>query len=335
MHDRTVAALARAQRNAAGRSLLRRIAGPLPQDPVELFGLKFPNRLGVAAGFDKEVQVTEGLALLGFGHIEVGTVTPQRQDGNPKPRVFRLPQDRAIINRMGFPSSGMAAAHKRLKAAAAEERSYIIGVSLGKQKETHLSQASADYVQVMRAVYPYADYLAVNISSPNTPELRDLQGVKYLGDLLGILTAENDRLAAEMDIARRPMLVKIAPDLSGSDLMDILQAVFDHEIDGIIATNTTISRGGLSDPQCAQPGGLSGQPLAQRSLEIITAIAHETAGRLPIIGVGGIQTADDVRARFDAGAALVQIYTALIYEGPTLPGRLLRELALSGEAVEV
>ena len=335
VHDRTIAALALAQTNGLGRSLLRHIAGPLPQQPVKLFGLTFPNCLGVAAGFDKEAQATDGLALLGFGHIEVGTITPRPQAGNEKPRVFRLVQDDAIINRMGFPSDGMEIAQEHLRTLAANKRTYIIGASLGKQKETPLAQAAADYIHVMRAVFPYADYLAVNISSPNTPELRALQGEKYLGDLLGTLTAENRRLAAELHRSPRPILVKIAPDLSQSELMAILQVALEKEMDGIIATNTTITRNDLADENHDQTGGLSGKPLAARSLEVITTIARETNSRLPIVGVGGIRTPDDVLARLDAGASLVQIYTALVYDGPGLPGRLLRELATANTAVEV
>jgi dihydroorotate dehydrogenase len=335
VHDRTVDALAVAQNLAVGRSILRSIAGPLPEQPVRLFGLTFPNCLGVAAGFDKEVQATDGLAMLGFGHIEVGTITPRPQTGNEKPRIFRLVEDEAIINRMGFPSSGMRIARDHLKALATNERAYIIGASLGKQKETPLAQAAGDYIQVMRAVFPFADYLAINISSPNTPELRALQGEKYLGDLIGALTAENRRLATNLDKTPRPILVKIAPDLSHPELLSILQIALDIEIDGIIATNTTIERNNLSGANRDQAGGLSGRPLADRSLEVISAIARETDGRLPIIGVGGIRTADDVRSRLDAGASLVQIYTALVYEGPGLPGRLLRQLAESNGGVEV
>ena len=326
-HERTIAALARAQRNAAGRAFLRRLAGDLPQQPVDLFGLTFPNVLGVAAGFDKNIQVVDGLGLLGFGHIEVGTVTPQPQAGNPRPRVFRLVEDGAIINRMGFPSDGMDAARERLAALQTADRPYVLGISLGKQKETSLIQAANDYVAVLHAVYPHAGYLAVNISSPNTPELRDLQGRAYLGDLLGTLTAASMAQATAMGIAPRPLLVKIAPDLSRQELDDILQVALDHNIAGIIATNTTIGRDGLRDPNREQVGGLSGQPLGDRSLEIIRVIARATNGTLPIIGVGGIRTADDVRRRLDAGASLIQIYTAMVYEGPGLAGRILRELS--------
>jgi dihydroorotate dehydrogenase len=326
-HERTLDALALAQSMAPGQALLRHIAGELPHKPVRFCGLTFPNVLGIAAGFDKDIRVAPGLALLGFGHIEVGTVTPQPQAGNPRPRIFRLPADEALINRMGFPSGGMDAAQRRLQALAEAKRDTIIGVSLGKQKETPLTEAAADYVGVMRAVYPYADYLAVNISSPNTPELRALQGKAYIGQLLRTLVEENAALAAEHGrLTGRPLLVKIAPDLSRSELQDVLQAALDSGIDGIIATNTTLSRAGLSEPNREETGGMSGRPLAELSLEMIATISAETAGKLPIIGVGGIRTAADVQARLDAGAALVQIYTALIYQGPGIAGHILRSL---------
>jgi dihydroorotate dehydrogenase len=326
-HDRTISALAQTQNHTFGRSILQRIAGSIPSQPVNLFGLTFPNCLGVAAGFDKEVRVISGLALLGFGHIEAGTITPQPQSGNERPRIFRLPEDEALINRMGFPSSGMSEARQRLKALSKTKRNHIIGVSLGKQKATPLSQAVDDYIRVLQTVFPFTDYLAVNISSPNTPELRELQGEKYLGDLLSALTAENKLQASKLHIKPRPLLVKIAPDLSDAELSSILQVTLDNEIDGIIATNTTIGRTGLKSRQGDQAGGLSGKPLAARSLKVISAIDRETNGQLPIIGVGGIFTADDVRARLDAGASLVQIYTALVYKGPGIAGHILRELS--------
>ncbi|MFN2134840.1 MAG: quinone-dependent dihydroorotate dehydrogenase [Candidatus Promineifilaceae bacterium] len=334
-HDGTIAALARAQAVGPGRAILRQIAGRVPHKPRKLFGLEFPNVLGVAAGFDKEGEVAEGLALLGFGHIEVGTITPQPQEGNPRPRIFRLPEDQAIINRMGFPSSGMEAAAGRLRSLARIPRSYVVGVSLGKQKETPLILAANDYVQVMKAVFPYADYLAINVSSPNTPELRRLQSRAYLSDLLGALASENKRLAAEQHIKPRPLLVKIAPDLHNTELNDILQAALDNELSGIIATNTTVSRPALNSELKEESGGLSGKPLGDRSLQVIDLIARETGGSLPIMGVGGIATADDVRARLDAGASLVQLYTALIYEGPGLAGRILRELAADQPQAQV
>ena len=324
VHERTLSLLAWAQQSAIGRAGLRLLAGPLPMQPVELFGLHFPNVLGMAAGFDKEVRVAEGLAMLGFGHVEVGTLTPRPQLGNPRPRIFRLTADDALINRMGFPNGGVTTAVNHLKNH--QNRSFVLGVSLGKQKETPLAEATADYITVMQAVYAYADYLAVNISSPNTPGLRVLQGGNYLSHLLAGLQAENGRLAQVHGMVERPLLVKIAPDLTWPELDEILTAVQDNQISGIIATNTTTSRVGLMDTNQEEQGGLSGPPLNQRSTEIITHIQRQMNGRLPIIGVGGVKTAADVQAKLDAGASLVQLYTSLIYEGPQLPGRILRRL---------
>jgi dihydroorotate dehydrogenase len=324
-HEEALALLEWAQRSPVGRAALRLVAGPLPQRPISLFGLTFPNALGVAAGFDKDARVAAALALLGFGHVEVGTLTPQPQAGNPRPRVFRLPADGALINRMGFPNEGVAAAVPRLRALAAVRRDFVLGVSVGKQKETPLAAAAADYTAVMRAVYPYADYLAVNISSPNTPGLRELQGGQYLDGLLASLQAENGLLAAQHGVRRRPLLVKIAPDLTWPELDGVLTAVLDNGIDGLIATNTTVSRAGVSDWR-AEAGGLSGRPLAARSNEVIAYVWRQTGGRLPVIGVGGVQTADDVHAKLDAGAALAQLYTGLVYEGPGVAGRILRGL---------
>ena len=324
VHERTLALLAWAQGSAVGRAGLRLLAGPLLQQPVELFSLYFPNVLGMAAGFDKEIRVAEGLALLGFGHVEVGTLTPRPQVGNPRPRIFRLKADEALINRMGFPNEGVMTAVANLQQL--KTRPFILGVSLGKQKETPLAEAAQDYMTVMQAVYAYADYLAVNISSPNTPGLRELQGGNYLAHLLAVLQAENGRLAEELGVSKRPLLVKIAPDLTWSELDEILTAVQDNSISGIIATNTTLNREGLTDMNREEAGGLSGRPLSQRSTEIIAHIWRQTNGRLPIIGVGGVQTAVDAQAKLDAGASLVQLYTSLIYEGPRLPGNILRNL---------
>jgi dihydroorotate dehydrogenase len=327
-HERTLTALSLAQGTSPGRSLLRQIAGNLSSRPIHLGPLEFPNVLGVAAGFDKDARVVEGLAQLGFGHIEVGTLTPRPQTGNSRPRIFRLPSDQALINRMGFPNSGVAAAVPRLRALAAKERSYVLGVSLGKQKETPLEEAASDYVAVMRAVYTYADYLAVNISSPNTPGLRELQGGRYLEHLLDILVAENQALARQANLAPRPLWVKIAPDLEWRELDEILATLLSAGVDGIIATNTTLSREGLTDLNLKESGGLSGRPLRQRSTDVIQYIHRHSEGKLPIIGVGGVSTADDIREKLAAGAALVQLYTGLIYGGPGLPGRLLRALTL-------
>ncbi len=326
-HERTLAALERAQSSVLGRTLLHRISGEVPREPVKLWGLTFPNLLGVAAGYDKDARVPAGLALLGFGHVEVGTLTPWPQLGNERPRVFRLPADRAIINRMGFPNGGMVGATQRLRKLAAGSRNFVLGVSLGKQKQTRLTEAFADYATVMRSVYRFADYLVVNISSPNTPELRKLQSREFVSDLLGQLAAENRNLGFVHRLPRRPLLVKVAPDLTFAEMDDILRAAVDRGIDGIVATNTTIQRENLKDRHQAEAGGLSGAPLAEASNGIIRHISRQTGGTLPIIGVGGVFTSRDVLNKIEAGATLVQVYTGLVYEGPAMAGRILRELA--------
>ena len=334
-HDLTLSALALAQRWSAGRAILRRLAGDIPQDGVQLFGLNFPNILGVAAGFDKSVRVAPGLAKLGFGHIETGTITPRPQTGNPKPRVFRLLQDEALINRMGFPNIGADAAVARLRDLAEVDRQYVLGVSIGKQKDTALADAVIDYVTVLHATYMYADYLAVNINSPNTPELRKLQGSRYLADLLSALMSESRILAQKHGIAKRPLLIKIAPDLDWGELDGILQIALDQGIDGIIATNTTVGWAGLQGANRSERGGLSGVPLSLQSTKIIRYIAQHTNGMMPIIGVGGIRSAADVQAKIDAGASLVQLYTGLVYQGPGLAGRILRSLTKSANVANL
>ncbi len=326
VHDRTLLALRLAQRTRLGRAVLRLIAGPIPQRPLQVFGLTFPNELGLAAGFDKDAYGARGLGLLGFGHVEVGTLTPRPQEGNPRPRIFRLPEDGALINRMGFPNRGAISAVARLHALQRQKGEMIVGVSLGKQKATPLADAALDYMQVMRAVYKYADYLAVNISSPNTAGLRELQGGEYLHNLLHTLRVENGVLARRFGVRQRPLLVKIAPDLTWAELDTILGCILAQQIDGIIATNTTLSRLNLQSPQQVESGGLSGRPLRDPSNAIIRYIAQHTNNSLPIIGVGGVRTPADLQAKLDAGATLVQLYTGLIYEGPTLPGHLLRNL---------
>ncbi|MBI1290530.1 quinone-dependent dihydroorotate dehydrogenase [bacterium] len=327
-HDLTARGMSLAQALPPGRAILRALAGTLPDRPVRFCGVDFPNPIGVAAGFDKEVRVAAGMGLLGFGHVEVGTLTPRPQPGNPKPRVFRLPGDGAVINRMGFPNPGIDAVLGRLAALSAQpNRRFRIGVSLGKQKETPLAEAAGDYRQVMAKAWGHADYLAVNISSPNTPGLRELQGGRYLGELLRELREANDELSVRnAHRSRPPLLVKIAPDLSDAELDEILANALDARVDGMIATNTTLSREGISDPRGSETGGLSGRPLTQRSTAMIARIHKMTEGRLPLIAVGGVFTADDVRAKLDAGAQLVQIYTGLIYEGPGMAGRILRSL---------
>lgn len=324
VHDLTISALALAQGSAAGRRLLRQIRGPVPGQPVVVSGLHFPNVLGVAAGFDKEAQVAPGLAALGFGHVEVGTLTPYPQPGNPRPRIFRLPADRALINRMGFPNRGVAAALHHLRRLP-HPRDYVVGVSIGKQKETPLEDAARDYVALMDAVYPFADYLALNISSPNTPGLRALQGERYLAALLQTLMQRRAQLA-EAHHALRPLWLKVAPDLAPDELEQIVAAALSAGVEAIIATNTTVARPPLSSPQRDESGGLSGAPLAPLSLALLQRLRALAGPDLPLVSVGGLFSAADVAQRLAAGASLVQLYTGLVYEGPQVAGRILRAL---------
>ncbi len=325
-HHLGVRGLALAQGPAAGRAVLRAIAGWVPPGPVEFCGLKFPNVLGVAAGFDKNAEVAPGLWELGFGHVEVGTLTPRPQAGNPRPRVFRLPADRAIINRMGFPNCGVQQALARLSRFHRGRGGRILGVSIGKQKETPLPRAAGDYIHVMRRVHPHCDYMAVNISSPNTPGLRELQGDAYLRGLLGALVRENGRLADRAG-RRPPLLVKIAPDMRRAELCRLLDACIEARIDGVIATNTTLSRPPLRSPGAGEAGGLSGRPLRRRSTGVIRAIRAHAGDALPVIGVGGVLSARDATEKLEAGASLVQVYTGLVLGGPGWAGDLLRELS--------
>ncbi len=326
-HHQTIRALELAQASAPGRFFLRQIAGEIPVEPIVVAGLTFPNILGVAAGFDKDVRVAAGLASLGFGHVEVGTLTPRPQRGNPRPRIFRLPADGALINRMGFPNCGVLEAKPRLQRLAAQPRDYILGISVGKQKETPLVEAIDDYLEVMTHIYEFADYLAINISSPNTPGLRELQGEAYISQLLESLQIEGTRLARQKGVIPRPLFLKISPDLTPEELKIILQAALTFKISGMIATNTTTGREGLGGRERHQTGGLSGRPLAERSTEIIRQVRRFCGPDLVIIGVGGVQTPSDLREKIGAGATLVQIYTALVYEGPGVAGRLLRRRA--------
>lgn len=293
-------------------------------EPVEAFGLTFPNRVGLAAGYDKDGQGWRGLAALGFGHIEVGTVTPQPQPGNPKPRVFRVVDRRSLINRMGFPGKGAAYVASRLRGP----RPYgvVVGVNIGKQKQTALKDAADDYEMLMETFAPLADYLAVNISSPNTPGLRQLQDAAFLGALLGRLAARQAALADRSGV-RTPVLVKLAPDLDDDQLRTAVDAVVASGLDGIIATNTTVSREPVAGhPAAAEEGGLSGAALSEISTRVVAAICDHLGGALPVIGVGGIMGPDDARDKLDAGATLVQLYTGLVYEGPGLVKRILQGL---------
>jgi dihydroorotate dehydrogenase len=292
---------------------------------VQAFGLAFRNPVGLAGGYDKDGLGWRGLACLGFGHVEIGTVTPLAQEGNPKPRVFRLVEDQALINRMGFPGRGAEFVTRQL--AKSRPPGLIIGVNLGKNMNTPLEEAEKDYLKLMRGFVGLGDYLAINVSSPNTVGLRRLQAREELENLLAALAQERRALLLDQRIQKPiPLLVKIAPDLSSEELDDALKAILDNGIDGIIATNTTLQRHGLVSSLAREMGGLSGAPLFSRSLEMVSQISQRTQGRLPIIGVGGIASASSARAMLDAGATLVQVYSGLIYSGPGLVKQILSGL---------
>lgn len=294
-----------------------------PKSLVEVFGLTFPNQVGLAAGYDKDGRSWRGLACLGFGHIEVGTVTPLPQAGNPSPRIFRLPEDRALINRMGFPNRG--AQYLSHQVRRRKPGGPMLGVNLGMNRGTPLESAHLDYLSLMRIFAPYADYLAINVSSPNTAGLRRLQARELLENLLAAVSGERRTLEERLS-KRVPVLIKIAPDLSDSELDDILDVVAGMNMDGIIATNTTIQRPGIGSRLSSETGGLSGAPLRKLSTEIIEKIHRRTSGSLPIVASGGVMNASDAKEKLDAGAILVQIYTGLIYEGPGLVKRIVNDL---------
>jgi len=302
-HEFTLGRLARLGERT--RSVLR--ARYATDAPVEVFGVKFPNAVGLAAGMDKNGVALPAWPALGFGFVEVGTVTATAQPGNDKPRLFRLRDSEAIINRMGFNNAGAAALAARLGALG--PIGAPLGVSLGKSKVTPLEEAVQDYLTSYELLHPYADYIAVNVSSPNTPGLRSLQDKSAIANLLGAL------------VGRVPVLVKIAPDLTEPAVAELLEVCLSHGAAGVIATNTTLARDGLAatdQPRAAEAGGLSGQPLTEKARKVVHFVHTETDGRLPIIGVGGVMCADDAARLFDAGASLVQLYSGFIYHGPAL-----------------
>ncbi|MGN6569307.1 MAG: quinone-dependent dihydroorotate dehydrogenase [Flavipsychrobacter sp.] len=287
-----------------------------------LWGITFPNPVGLAAGFDKDAKYSDALACLGFGFIEIGTVTPRPQPGNPAPRLFRLPADKALINRMGFNNEGAAAAAERLRK---RKEKIVIGGNIGKNKDTANENAVKDYEASFRALYEVVDYFVVNVSSPNTPGLRALQDKGPLMHILNNLQALNMQLGAP-----KPILLKIAPDLTNEQLDDIIDIVNSTGIQGIVATNTTIDRSGLQTPkdevEKLGAGGLSGKPVKKRATEVISYIHKHSNGKIPIIAVGGIFTAADAREKLDAGASLVQVYTGFIYEGPAIAANICKGL---------
>ena len=298
-----------------GPAVVKFFSGKVPHsEPLVVSGLAFPNPVGLAAGLDKDAEAVSALGALGFGFVEVGTLTPKPQPGNPQPRLFRLPKDRGLINRMGFNNHGVVAAAQRLKNRPA---GLVVGGNIGKNKDTPNELAAQDYVLSLRALHPVVDFFTVNISSPNTPGLRALQSLEPLRELMREVLEERDRHQP-----RRPVWVKLAPDLTNEELVDTAQLIVSAGADGIIATNTTLSRSGLgTDPLKVEQmgaGGLSGAPLRQRSTDVIRVLRGAVGPDFPLIAVGGVLSGQDAREKKEAGATLVQVYTGLIYEGPQL-----------------
>lgn len=308
---------------AAALGLPRLLGASRPLAPCEVMGIRFDNPVGLAAGLDKDGVAVDGLAALGFGFIEVGTVTPRPQPGNPSPRLFRLPEQQAIINRMGFNNGGVDALLSNL-----EKSRYtgVLGINIGKNKDTPNEQANDDYLLCLRKVYARASYVSVNVSSPNTPGLRSLQFGQSLDRLLEMLKNEQARLAQLHD-KYVPIAIKIAPDMTEEELTQLAQSLKTYQIDGVIATNTTLSREGVEQsPYAQETGGLSGAPLRNRSTRVIRALASALDGAVPIIGVGGITDGFDAAEKIEAGASLVQLYSGFIYQGPRLISESVRAI---------
>ncbi len=322
--------LLRAARAIPGGMALARLccAGSSAGLERTVFGLKFPNPIGLAAGLDKDAVVNEGWDSFGFGFVEIGTITPRPQPGNDRPRLFRLIRDRAIINRMGFNSGGVEAAVSRLKKVPTERR-IVLAANIGKNKMTPNAEAEQDYLACLRPLFPYVDYFVVNVSSPNTPNLRELQDREPLTRLLLTLQDFNHSQPHP-----KPILLKIAPDLNNAQLDDILSIAKETHLAGLVATNTTIERGGLSTPTSVVEklgaGGLSGAPLTARSTEVVRYLVKQSQSRLPIVAVGGIMTAADALEKLEAGAALIQLYSGFIYEGPALVRSIQTALRAAG-----
>jgi len=303
------------------------LAKPVAADPVDVMGLKFPNRVGLAAGLDKNGDYIDGLAALGFGSIEIGTITPRPQDGNPKPRMFRVPEAQGIINRMGFNNAGVDKLLANVRAAEFPKKGGILGINIGKNATTPIEKAAEDYLICLEKVYNDASYITVNISSPNTKNLRELQKDDALDDLLAQLKAKQEQLVQNYG-KYVPMALKIAPDLDDLQITAIADALRRHRMDGVIATNTTLSREGVENlPNGNETGGLSGAPVFRKSTEVLKKLSTALAGELPIIGVGGILSGQDAVAKIEAGASLVQVYSGFIYRGPELVNETAAALA--------
>ncbi len=322
-HQLTLHALRTAGNFPPANRLLRQIH-QAPSKPVQAFGLTFKNPIGLAAGWDKNAVAIQGLFALGFGHVEVGTVTPQPQPGNPRPRVFRLLEDEAVINRLGFPSQGAAYVERQILRVG-KKRSGRVGINLGKNKDTPLEEAANDYIELMRRFMHYADYLTINISSPNTVGLRRLQGREMLEQLLGAIQRERENISLGRG-GNAPILVKISPDLNTEELDEAIGVILDAGMDGIIATNTTLARDGLRSKHQHEIGGLSGKPLAAGSEAVLSHVVKLVNGKIPIISVGGIMHPDDAKKRLALGASLVQVYTGMVYRGPGLIQRIVTNL---------
>ncbi|MES2089186.1 MAG: quinone-dependent dihydroorotate dehydrogenase [Pseudomonadota bacterium] len=321
-HELTMGALARFQNTPLACAW----GNQRVDDPVELAGLTFPNRIGMAAGLDKNGRCIDGLGAMGFGFVEVGTVTPKPQPGNPKPRMFRLPEAQALINRLGFNNDGLDAFVANVRQARFRTQGGILGLNIGKNANTPIENAVDDYLVGLEGVYPWADYVTVNISSPNTQNLRSLQSDEALDRLLGALQTRRQALMAS-DKRHVPMFVKIAPDLDETQVGVIAATLQNNGIDGVIATNTTISRDAVKGlPHAQETGGLSGAPVFEASNQVIRQLRAALGPRFPIIGVGGVMSGADARAKRDAGADLVQVYTGLIYKGPELVSDCARAL---------
>jgi dihydroorotate dehydrogenase len=295
----------------------------VPSKPVQAFGLTFKNPVGLAAGYDKDGVAIRGLAALGFGHVEIGTVTPRPQPGNPRPRLFRLVEDEGVINRLGFPGKGADFVSMRLLPHFVGRNDMILGVNLGKNKDTPLEEAAQDYIELMRCFVFQADYLAINISSPNTVGLRRLQGRDMLEQLLGAIRRER---ALNQRGGNSPILVKLSPDLNDEEIEDAVGVILDNGMDGIIATNTTLAREGLRSKYRDETGGLSGTPLTAGSEAVLRQVVKLVDGKVPIISVGGIMSAEDAKKRLACGASLVQVYTGLVYRGPKLVQEIVKNI---------
>ncbi|HSI55603.1 MAG TPA: quinone-dependent dihydroorotate dehydrogenase [Ramlibacter sp.] len=321
-HELTMNSLARLQ----GTPLAWAYRNGMVDDPIELAGLKFPNRVGLAAGLDKNARCIDGLGGLGFGFVEVGTVTPKPQPGNPKPRLFRLPRANALINRLGFNNDGLDAFIANVQRSSFRQKGRILGLNIGKNAVTPIEDATSDYITCLDGVYPHADYVTVNISSPNTSNLRSLQSDEALDGLLGAISKRRAALARQ-HVRRVPIFVKIAPDLDEVQVDLIAAALKRHGMDGVVATNTTISRDAVKGlPHADEAGGLSGAPVLQASNRVIRQLRAALGKKFPIIGVGGVMSAEDAVSKIEAGADVIQVYTGLIYQGPKLVSQAARAI---------